>query len=98
MRMCPSKERRPFGIFIPRQIVPHPSPRRSVVGIEADAARGTVPPANIKEAIQYVYERAAAVRCTPTGDPEGWRIGAPYVPMGVLTPPWSERLNIAASW
>ena len=79
-----------FKFYMPQQFVPQPPPSQIVVGIETDAARATVHPANIKAAVEYVEELTETVRYAPTGDPKNWPIGEPYVPMTELIQPWPK--------
>jgi hypothetical protein len=49
-------------------------------------------------AVEFDRIHTQTVRYQPTGDPERWEIGQPYVPISVLLFPYPRRLILLVTW
>lgn len=101
-----------FSLYVPKWRVPEPWPSRIWVGIVPRRSEGDDLP-NVSlvdiqsdstlrhEAIVATVQKSSVhtqtIRYRPTGDPNAWEIGEPYVPFP-LTGNGSERLRLIVLW
>lgn len=98
-----------FKLYIPKWRVPVPWPVRLEVVVDQQASStSSVPKApragsselehSIIATLEKVQEHTETVRYRPSGDPESWELGEPYVPYTILPTPSPERLRIEVRW
>jgi hypothetical protein len=89
-----------------------PSAKNKLIsfGLSADEVRELgnwlpierTPPDGLKRPIIAVVEfertHTQTVRYSPVGDPKGWEIGQPYVPISELGFPYPKRLILRVTW
>lgn len=96
-----------FKVYVPKWRVPVPWPQRILVRIEETTSQNErlVPSGNAKVEALPIFvlveknvEHTTTVRYTPSGDPEGWELGEPYIPYPLLPSPPPQRLGIEVEW
>ena len=99
-----------FKLYIPKWRVPTPWPARLKVFVDAqgDAIRNdgahrshSRPRASedpVVATVEKVTEHTETVRYRPTGDPDEWETGEPYVPYSLLPTPTPARLRLEVQW
>lgn len=95
-----------FKLYIPKDRVPKPWPRRVHVTISEYSAGSPEAAAsgqgNREEPIVCVVEKVSGhtetVRYRPLGDPKTWELGEPYIPLALLPANLPERLHVEVRW
>jgi len=93
-----------FKLYIPKRRVPQPWPNQITVTV--NETTGNPPPRAIPAelsspviaTVERTSEHSQTARFTPSGDPQTWEIGEPYIPYQLLPRRNVSRLDIEVSW
>lgn len=95
-----------FELYIPKIQVPEPWPGRVWTSLSAlaggSASRLSIPPRSsrlepIDTIVEFVSVHTRTHRYAPLGDPKGWLVGEPYIPMSLI-PRNGQYLLIHVEW
>ncbi len=95
-----------FKLYIPKWRVPDPTPDPIYVTIEKakESEEPTVPgiraspSKQIRTIVRFVSEHTETIRYRPSGDPQDWELGEPYVPKSLLLRPWPVQIAVIVQW
>src|SRR6266566_5195011 len=94
-----------FELYIPKEQVPDPWPRRIYVEIWGPEDNPLPRPADrisndapIVEHVRFDRNHTRTARYTPLGDNKTWQLGQPYIPFVLLSDPPPRDLILRVRW